>query len=919
MTVEFGLLGPFEVRANGSAVQLGSPKLRILLAALLLHAGRPVPVEELADAVWGQEQPGNPRRAIQLYVTRLRRLSAELDITTRTDAYQINVQPEYVDLGRFHRDLERAARAAKHGDLDGEFDALTAAVAHWRGKPLAGVPSDRLQRDFAPRLHEQHLRAIERRFDIELDRGRGEELLDELVVLAKQNPLRERLWAQLMRALDGQGRRTDALNAYNTVRTRLTEELGIDPDDELQTLYARMLAGSPRTEVTVPRQVPPDVPAFVGRADALAQLTAPLGAPDRPAPVAIALVSGMAGIGKSALAAYWARRAADRFPDGQLWLNLQAFGPRPAVSSDQALTRFLRTLGVSDAKIPLDLDEKTAMFRSLLDGRRMLVVLDNAADAAQVRPLLPSSPGAMVLVTSRNQLSDLVAVEGARSIQLDLLSRDESRQLLAGRLSADRINAARPAADELVDLCARLPLALAVVAARAAERPGFGLEAFVADLRAGQGRLEAFSEMSPATEMRRVFSWSYRELGLPAARLFRLLGQHPGPDFDLGAAASLAGEPRFDVRRLLAELRQAHLLDEPRPGRYALHDLLNVYAGELMLRYDADLDRLQVRRRLLDHYLFTSQAAASTLYPCDPRPSAFEPQDGVVVRSFEDHRAALAWFADEIPALLAVLDQAGDEFPDRATALIFTLADPLTRVGRLHDLVAALQAVLAADADIAVQTRAHRELALAYTRLNRPGDADLHSRLALEASRTLGIETEIARSHRICGLVREAQGRQHEALEHDRQALHHFEAADDDAKRARAICVIAWDLARLGDYQGALSTGQEALALLGKLGDRPGEAFAWDTIGYSHHHLSRYRPAIEAYESALETFQDFGDRYNEADVLVHLGETHYVQGDITAAGEVWSRAHSILADLGDSAAVPLAEKLEQLTLRPTAG
>jgi DNA-binding SARP family transcriptional activator len=500
----FRLLGPFEVRTGGRRVEVMSPKHRVLLAVLLLHAGRPVPVERLAEAVWGEAQPDNPRRVVHVYVTRLRRLLALSGpgetIATCADGYRIDVRPEQVDLGRFRRCLEEAARAAGRGDLDAEEAGLAAALAQWRGEPLADVPSELLQREAAPQLHEQRLQAIERRVDIELGRGRRDELVGELVALTAQHPQREPLWARLMIALHRSGRRADALDAYHTVRRHLADELGIDPGEELQARYATVLAGSPGRDhdrparavalPPVPRQLPPDPPAFTGRVEERAQLDELLA--DRSggdAPARTVVISGTAGVGKTALVTHWARRVADRFPDGQLWVDLRGLDPGRAVTAGRALERFLRALGVPDSRVPEDLDEAAALYRSLLDGRRMLIVLDDARSAAQVRPLLPGAPGCLLVVTSRSWLTGLIATEGAHPLVLDLLTFQEARQMLAARLGVDRIPAGPADVEEIVGICARLPLALAVVTARAATDPRFGLEDLKAEVRAARGGL----------------------------------------------------------------------------------------------------------------------------------------------------------------------------------------------------------------------------------------------------------------------------------------------------------------------------------------------------------------------------------------------------------------------------------------------
>jgi DNA-binding SARP family transcriptional activator len=486
--LEFQILGPFAVRVNGRTVPLRSPKHRILLAMLLLRPGRSVPVEELADAIWGDDQPGNPRRTVQVHIARMRKVLAceaveeEELVVTDVDGYHVNVRPEQVDLGRFDEWLRRAEEAAGREDLDREIEALDRALAQWRGEPLAGLPCELFQRDVAPRLRERRLEAVERRFDLELRRGRHTELVGDLLALTAEHPFRERLWALLMRALHAGGRRAGALDAYHTVRQNLSAELGIDPSDELQDLYTTILVGraQPALLPPVPRQLPRDVPAFVRGTGELLCLDALL--PGCATTTVVGLVSGMAGLGKTALATHWAHRVADRFPDGQLWASLRGHCPDGAVSPGHVLGRFLRALGVPDADLPAELDDQVGLFRSLMDGRRMLIVLDNAGTAHQVRPLLPGAPGSLVLVTSRYPLPELVAVDGARPLELGLLTPGEARRLLAARLGAARIAAEPDAVNKIIGRCGGLPAALTLVAARAATNPRLGLGSIAAEL-----------------------------------------------------------------------------------------------------------------------------------------------------------------------------------------------------------------------------------------------------------------------------------------------------------------------------------------------------------------------------------------------------------------------------------------------------
>jgi hypothetical protein len=431
------------------------------------------------------------------------------------------------------------------------------------------------------------------------------------------------------------------LSAYQRAKRRLADELGVDPGADLKHLELTILRGDerqvtspgagPRLTDPRPAQLPADLPSFTSRGDELAALDAILARTTDPPTAAVISLSGTAGVGKTALALHWAHRVADRFPDGQLYVDLRGFDPTgSAMSPDEAIRGFLDAVGVTARCIPASLDARAGRYRSLLAGRRMLVVLDNARDTDQVCPLLPGAPGCLVLVTSRNQLTSLVAKEGAHPVTLDLLAPDEALQLLTRRLGPARVAGELDAAEDIIASCARLPLALSIVAARAASHPTFRLADLAADLRSRHNGLDAFDGGEPVTDARALFSWSYHALSDPAARLFRLLGLHPGPDIGNLAAASLAGIPVARARSLLAQLTRAHLVTERAPGRYAFHDLLRTYAAELARAVDGDAERRAARQRMFDHYLHTSHAAGRLLdAPREPSlPDGAQPAAG---------------------------------------------------------------------------------------------------------------------------------------------------------------------------------------------------------------------------------------------------------------------------------------------------
>ncbi|WP_173065511.1 AfsR/SARP family transcriptional regulator [Phytohabitans houttuyneae] len=661
MALHVGVLGPLDVRVGGRPVHVATGRLRALLAVLAMSAGRAVPPDRLAGAVWGDEQPDHARRSVQLYVTRLRRALGAGAIRTRTDGYLLVA--DQVDAVRFLRLLDTAAAAADSGT---ERARLVAALELWRGTPFDGIRAAWLDRVEGPRLLDRYLAAVERRIDLDLAAGAEGEVVGQLRELTARHPVRERFWEQLMTALYRAGRRAEALEAYRRLYRLLADELGVTPGAAVRELHRRILAGDPalrgpagRGGAPVPRQLPAAVRGFSGRAGSLDRLDAVAGRAGDAA--AVAVISGGGGVGKTSLAVHWAHRAAGRFPDGQLYVDLRGFGPSgQAVRPADAVRGFLEALGTAPANVPTDLPAQVGLYRSLTSGKRVIVLLDNAADAEQVRPLLPGAAGSVAVVTSRHQLPGLVA-EGAYPVTLDVLPAGESRALLAGRLGADQVDAEPDAVARIVAICAGLPLALAIVAARATTPPLHSLDALAAELGEFRTCLDALASADAATDLRAVFSWSYCRLGPAAKRLFRLLGIHPGRDVGALAAASLAGTTAAATRPVLAELCRAHLLTEHAPGRYACHDLLRVYAAELLDSHDAEADRRAARRRLLDHLLATAAAAALLIEPLRDPIAVVRPAPGVTPEPFGKREDALAWLDAERPALLSAVELARDD------------------------------------------------------------------------------------------------------------------------------------------------------------------------------------------------------------------------------------------------------------------
>jgi len=931
-----GLLGSLQVRVDGAAVAVPAARQRALLAVLAVRAGELVPTDELAEIVWDWKPPDQAAATIRNYVKRLRfRLgSAGRQIVTCRPGYRLEVAEDELDLRLFTRLCRDGGAAVRGGDWTAAFGGLEQALGLWRGVPFADAGCERLAREQVPPLSELQLQAAEWRAEAGLALGRHAELVGELAGWCAAEPLRERFAALRMLALYRSGRQADALAAFQQARRMLVDELGVEPGEELRRLHQQVLARDPALAVpaqwdaaaaaggldaarVVPRQLPAAVARFAGRSDeqgVLAGLAEQV-ADGAGGTVVISAIGGMAGVGKTALAVLFAHRVAGLFPDGQLYADLRGFGPSgDPVPPARVMRGFLDALGVAPQTVPADVDAQAGLYRSVLAGRRMLVVLDNARDAAQVRPLLPGSAGCLVLVTSRSQLAGLAAVEGARLLPLGLLTEQEARELLAGRLGAGRVEAESEAVTELIRLCARLPLALAITAARAAARPDQPLAALAAELRTDGEPLDALDAGEPAASVRTVFSWSYEQLSPSAARLFRLLGIHPGPDISAPAAASLAGAELAQARYLLAELGRAHMIAEHAPGRYAFHDLLRAYAAEQAYALDGDAARRAAVGRVLGHYLHTTHAAAVLVNPSRTSLRIAPPDPGVTSERLTGQRQALAWFEAEHHVLLAAATLAAEAGFDRhAWQLPLVIADSLDASGHWQELAAVARSALDAAtrlSEVGGQAAAHRVLAGAHAQLARYDLARAHLADSLELYRRLGDRAGQAAVHLTVAWVSDLQERYAETLGHCERALGLFQAIGDQVGQARTLATIGWCHAHLGRHQETREFCRRALALLRERGHRR-EAGIWDTLGYAEHQSGDHAAAVACYQRALGLFREFGDRYCQATVLAHLGDTRRAAGQNELARGAWHEAVAILDALHHPYAGTVRARLRQ--------
>ncbi|HZM80394.1 MAG TPA: tetratricopeptide repeat protein [Candidatus Limnocylindrales bacterium] len=676
-----------------------------------------------------------------------------------------------------------------------------------------------------------------------------------------------------------------------------------------------------RATTVVPRQLPTAVRNFVGRAAELEALTGLADEASVPGSSAvIATIDGTAGVGKTALAVHWAHQVAKRFPDGQLYANLRGFDPAgTAMTPAEALRGFLDALGVPPQRIPVTVESQAALYRSRLADRRMLVVLDNACDAEQVRPLLPGTPGCLSIVTSRSQLTSLITNEGAHPLTLSLLSKADARDLLGRRIGTGRVGAEPQAVDEIIEFSARLPLALSVVAARAASHPSFHLADLAAELRRARGGLAGFDSGDPDAGVRAVFTWSYRRLSEPAARLFRLLGVHPGPDIGITSAASLAGVPVTEVRDWLSELSRAHLVEEHTPGRFRFHDLLRAYAAERARVLDSEPDRRAAVHRMIEHYLHSASTADGLFDTHRDDPVKLSPPiDGVTVADLSDGEEALVWFTVEHPVLLAVLDQAvAAGFDLHAWRLAWTLTQYLDRRGHWQDWADTHRIALEAarrQGDKPGQAYAYRIIARAYGRLGRLDEARENMRQALRLAGEMGDHKGEANAHEGLSWLCELGGDLRAALHHAEQALGLLRIAGERTLLARELNAVGWCHAQLGDHEQALEYCHEALEINQEFGDRAGAAETWDSLGFANRHLGRFEEANGCYQHALDLWRDLGYRLYVAETLRGLGENHAASGAVEATRLAWSEALSIFEELAHPAAAELRARLNQLPL-----
>jgi len=946
--MRFRLLGPVEVRVGEDWRGIGAPKWRSVLAALLINPGQIVSADTLISEVWRDDPPARAANLISIYVLRLRRLMDDPDgqlLVTRAPGYQLRVTGDATDALLFEAMVRDGRRASAAGDPHGAASRLAEALALWYGRPLADVPSTPLVEAEAERLAELRLGAVELRITAELALGGHDQAVAELRRLLADHPLREGLWLLLMRALDGAGRHAEALEVYGQARDAISEQLGVDPGTELRQLHAELLAkdtaapagvitagsvpagmarpakpeadepaeprparGARRTAV-VPAQLPADIADFTGRDDQvkrLSDLLSGTGASGDPGAVRIAVVAGAGGLGKTSLAVHAAHRARRRFPDGQLYVDLLGATAAPLLPGD-VLARFLRDLGVDGRDIPVDQDERAARYRTTLARRRMLIVLDNARDAAQVRPLLPGTASSAVLVTTRSRMPDLAST---RLVDLNVLDDDEALQLFVKVVGEERAAAEPEATAELLDACAGLPLAIRICAARLVTRSGWTIQAMAGRLRDEHHRLDEMRAGDLA--VRASFEVSFTSLppstdkqGIDPARAFRLLGLWPGPSISSAAAAALFGIPEYSAEDALEVLVDTHLLESVGPDRYRFHDLLRVYAAGRAADDLPEAERAAAVARLLTWYMRTADAAATAVAPRRYNvPLGASADDEAAPLSFPGSEAALAWYDDERANLVVATRQAAEcGLPEIAWRLPAPLFQFFSSRGNWVECIATHRIAL----------ESARQLG------NRQGEAWILNNLgdALGTTRDpegIGyLERSLAIRREIGDRMGEAQaannladahlwlGRVDGALALYRRALEVNRQVGDRFGEGIALVNLGWMLVDLTRAEEAVDYLLQARRAFAEIDYSDGVGYALHHLGRCYVLLGRDADALACLRQALASHQATGNRPRQAATLRSIGTAQNQAGRTAEARESWTRAMAIFEELGDSA------------------
>ncbi|MFG2128763.1 BTAD domain-containing putative transcriptional regulator [Streptomyces sp. NPDC048751] len=903
--LRFSLLGPVRAWRGEQSLASGSPQQRALLAALLLREGRTATAGELIDALWGEDPPSQALAALRTYASRLRKVLDPGVLASESGGYAVRGLGEgALDLAVAQELATEAEKARGAGDLSHARSVLNRALDLWDGEALAGVPGPYAETQRV-RLEEWRLQLLETRLDMDLEQGCHAEAVSELTALTAAHPLRERLRELLMLALYRSGRQAEALAVYADTRRLLADELGVDPRPGLRELQQRILQADPAlaepsapvAEPAVvpvrPAQLPATVPDFTGRSSCVAELGEVLASADGRV-MAVSALAGIGGVGKTTLAVHVAHQARGAFPDGQLYVDLQGAGQR-AAEPETVLGSFLRALGTADSAIPDSLEERAALYRSVLDGRRVLVLLDNARDAAQVRPLLPGTEGCAALVTSRVRMVDLA---GAHLVDLDVMSPDEALSLFTKIVGEERVRSEREAALDVVAACGFLPLAIRIAASRLAARRTWTVSVLAAKLADERRRLDELQAGDLAVKA--TFELGYGQLEPAQARAFRLLGLADGPDISLAAAAAVLDLPVEDTEDLMESLVDTSLLESAAPGRYRFHDLVRLYARACAERDEwPPGERAAALSRLLDFYLATAAGVYAIERPGDRLVDHLAPTEypGIV---FPDRRAARDWLYTEANCLLSLARQcaAGPDTLPRAIDLLWAALDLSESGANSREYEATARALLKRADAPRVEARALMTLAHAHLDGGRFDMADQ------EAERVIHLAHEADDLLAACwagnarGVIAIYQGRAADGEEHLSQAIEDFRALGDRPGEAAILCNLSRIHLATGRTQSAVALAEQGREIYDAMGNSMRGANGRYALGMALTQSGRLDAASDRLHEALDVFRDSRQRLWEGMTLFRLAEVDIAGQQYAQAAANAEMALTVLRGIG---------------------
>ncbi|MEU1330118.1 BTAD domain-containing putative transcriptional regulator [Streptomyces sp. NPDC005865] len=887
-TPRFSVLGPVRAWHGPDQLNTGSPQQRALLAALLLRDGRTATASELIDALWGDEPPSQALAAVRTYASRLRKVLPPGVLVSESGGYAIQAGDGALDLAEAE-DLWTAAEKARGvGDLCRARSLVNEALDLWDGEPLANVPGPYADTQ-RTRLDEWRLQLVETRLDMDLEQGCHAEAVSELTALTAAHPLRERLRELLMLALYRSGRQAEALAVYADTRRLLADELGVDPRPGLKELQQRILqadpglaepsapAQEPTSAAVRPAQLPATVPDFTGRGSFVDELSDILSAAEGRV-MAVSALAGIGGVGKTTLAVHVAHAARTHFPDGQLYVDLQGAGAR-AAEPETVLGAFLRALGTADSAIPDSLEERAALYRSVLDGRRVLVLLDNARDAAQVRPLLPGMEGCAALVTSRVRMVDLA---GAHLVDLDVMSPEEALLLFTRIVGEERVTSERKAALDVVAACGFLPLAIRIAASRLASRRTWTVSTLAAKLADERRRLDELQAGDLAVKA--TFELGYGQLEPAQARAFRLLGLADGPDLSLAAAAAVLDLPLEETEDLLESLVDTSLVESAAPGRYRYHDLVRLYARACAERDEQPpTERDAAMSRLLDFYLASAARVYAIERPGDRTVDHLE-TTGHAGQDFTDDTRALDWLHSEAACILACVQQSlGARTLRRAVDLLLASKD-LAESGasslRYEAATCAARDAAAALGDTHAEGRARVTLTQVLNNAGRFEKAEPEARRAAELGRVSGDPWTSGNAPNEQGIIANCM-HQHAAGEAFLvTAIEAFRADGNRPGEASALCNRSRSLDSMGRTSAAIDLVKQGMAIYDELGLTFRLANARYALGIALTHAKRHAEALDQLDQALVVFAENRQRLWEGTTHyriahVHLSERHH--------------------------------------------